>query len=389
MWIPSLEQAGSVGGSGRNERAEHSGTSLLRGTSAQSDSVFQPHVVSGVCWALPPGRNDRAGVMTMRSHHGRCITGTALSGREANEGSRHGTGDNLMQAAEQDLLRLFPEPAARRPLRGLYLDEALRPSGTRTRPFVYASFVASLDGRISQPDPETRTRKPPAAITNPRDWRLFQELAASADVLVTSGRYIRDLAAGGAQAGLPVSRASEFEDLLAWRKERRLAPQPAVVIVSGSLDLPIPATLLDCGRAVYVATGRAAEPARIDALIQRGVRVLEAGRGARVQGRALIKALAHEGFGNIDMVAGSGILNTLIADHAFDRLYLTQASRILGGVLFDTLIKGGPLDPPADFELHALHYDAPTDAAAGQLFAAFDYRRSGASRRARESSTTS
>lgn len=292
-----------------------------------------------------------------------------------------------MQVGEHDVLRLFPEPAVRGPLRGLYLDEALRPSGTRTRPFVYASFVASLDGRISQPDPETRTRKPPAAITNPRDWRLFQELAASADVLVTSGRYIRDLAAGGAQAGLPVSREPEFADLLAWRKDRGLAHQPAVVIVSGSLDLPIPAALLDSGRAVYVATGRAAEPERIDALTRRGVRILKAGRGARVQGRALIKALAHEGFGNIDMVAGSGILNTLIADHAFDRLYLTQANRILGGVLFDTLIRGGPLDPPADFELRSLYYDGPTDGAAGQLFAAFDYRRSSGSRRVRPSST--
>lgn len=282
-----------------------------------------------------------------------------------------------MQRAKPELLRLFPEPAVQKPLPGLYLEEPLRPAGTRARPFVYASFVASLDGRISQPDPSTRTRKPPPSITNPRDWRLFQELAASADVLVTSGRYIRDLAAGGAQAGLPVSREPGFADLLDWRKDRGLVPQPAVAIVSGSLDLPIPQELLDSGRVVYVATGHSADPSQVAALTRRGVRVLKAGRGTRVEGRALVKALAHEGFGNIDMVAGSGILNTLLADHAFDRLYLTQASRILGGVLFDTLIKGGPLDPPADFELRSLYYDAPTDGAAGQLFAVYDYQQPG------------
>ena len=275
--------------------------------------------------------------------------------------------------SQEQILRLFPGPVAPMPLRGLYLDEPLRPAGTPARPFVYASFIASLDGRISLPDPETKVRKPPRAITNPRDWRLVQELAASADVLVTSGRYIRDLAAGVAQDSLPVSGKPEVADLLEWRRARGLAPQPAVTIVTDTLDLPIPKALLHAGRPIYVATGAAADASQVKTLTAQGVRVLKLGGGTRVEGRALIAALTQEGFGNIDMTAGAELLNTLLVDNAFDRLYLTQACRILGGLSFDTLLKGQQLDPPADFKLRSLCYDAKDGSAVEQLFVAFDY----------------
>ncbi|HKT32959.1 MAG TPA: dihydrofolate reductase family protein [Gammaproteobacteria bacterium] len=276
------------------------------------------------------------------------------------------------KSSQEQILRLFPGPAGPVPLHSLYLDESLRPAGTPARPFVYASFIASLDGRISLPDPETQTRKVPRAIANPRDWRLFQELAASADVLVTSGRYIRDLAAGVAQDALPVSSKPEFADLLAWRRAHGLAPQPAVAIVTNSLDVPIPETLLRSSRKIYIATGATADVSRVRTLTDQGVRVLKAGSGTRVEGRALVAALAQEGFGNIDMVAGAVLLDTLLADGAFDRLYLTQACRILGGTSYETLYEGKQLDPPADFRLRSLYHDAGDAGAIEQLFTVFD-----------------
>ena len=270
------------------------------------------------------------------------------------------------------VLRLFPEPVGSVELHGLYLDEPLRPAGTPAQPFVYANFIASIDGRISLPDPKTNRLKPPGAITNPRDWRLFQELTASADVLVTSGRYIRDLAAGDAQDSLPVSGKPEFADLLAWREQRGLTPQPAVAIVTSSLDLPIPKELLQSGRPVYVATGSAADPSHVKKLSAQGVRVLTAGAGTHVKGRALIDALSNEGFGNINMIGGAVLLNMLLADKALDRLYLTTACRILGGTSFDTLFKGDQLHPAADFTLRSLCYDMKHGDSIEQLFAAFD-----------------
>ena len=279
---------------------------------------------------------------------------------------------------QEPVLRLFPGPGTPAPLRGLYLEESLRPSGTPARPFVYASFIASLDGRISLPDPETKTRKVPHAIANPRDWRLFQELAASADVLVTSGRFIRDLAAGVAQDNLPVSDKPDFADLLEWRRACGLAPQPAVAIVTSSLDLPIPEALLHSGRRIYIATGAAADTTRIEALTTQGVSVLKAGTASQVEGRALIAALAQEGFGNIDMTAGSVLLHALLTAGVLDRLYLTQACRILGGRSFETLYSGDELDPPADFKLNSLYYDSGEGGDIEQLFSVFDYRTSSA-----------
>lgn len=275
-----------------------------------------------------------------------------------------------MRDGVNQVLRLYPAPAATVPLHGLYLQDSLRPRGTPARPCVYASFIASLDGRISLPRPDTGTRAPPPAITNPRDWRLFQELAASADAVVTSGRYLRDLAAGTAQDALPVSGKPEFADLLAWRAARGLAPQPAVVILTRRLDVPIPDALLASGRAVYLATGVLPDRAQAARLAAAGVRVLAVGDATGVDGGRLVAALAGEGFGTIDMTAGGVLLHTLLAAGRLDRLYLTQACRLLGGGDFDTLLKGPELVPPPALRLRALHYDAASAGGVEQLFLA-------------------
>lgn len=272
-------------------------------------------------------------------------------------------------ALRAPVARLYPTPAADVPLPGLYLGDALRPAGTPAHPCVYASFVASLGGRVSLPAAGTATRAPPSAITNARDWRLFQELAAAADVLVTSGRHLRDLAAGHARSDVPVSADPAFADLRAWREARGLPSQPALAIVTGRPDVPIPAAVLASGRPVYVAT---TAPGKISAaLAARGVKVLVCG-DARVDGQRLVGALANEGFGNIDMTAGGALLHTLLAARALDRLYLTRSLRLLGSDAFDTLLKGPRLTPPADFTLRALFLDAAGNDHHGQVFGVFD-----------------
>lgn len=277
-------------------------------------------------------------------------------------------------SSSEKVMQLFPRPGGPVALRGLYLEEFFRPRGTPDKPFVYANFITSLDGRISLPDPQTKTLKVPQEIANPRDWRLFQELTASADVLVTTGRYIRDLASGTAQNRLPVSSNPKFADLLEWRRANNLTPQPAVAIVSNTLNLPIPDALLKSDRSIYVITGAATDASHIEALLSQGVHLLRAGKGNRVEGLALIEELSNEGFGNIDMIAGSVLLRTLLADGALDRLYLTQACRLLGGSSFDTLLKGQQLAPPGDFKLRSLFYDAGGDNNIEQLFTSFDHR---------------
>ena len=74
------------------------------------------------------------------------------------------------------------------------------------------------------------------------------------------------------------------------------------------------------------------------------------------------------------MISGGEVLHALLADNVLDRLYLTLACRMLGGLAFNTLLAGSVLEPAARFQLKALHYDAQAGAEAGveQLFAIFD-----------------
>lgn len=274
----------------------------------------------------------------------------------------------------EQVLRLFPTPAEHVPLQGLYLREPFAPPSGASRCFVYTNFIASLDGRVALPDPATQRSSVPRALANARDWRLFQELAACADALVLSGRYVRDLPNGVSERSFPISAKPAYADLREWRRAHGLAPQPAVVIVTASLDLPPLGRLAEAGRAVYVATGRAADARKVARVESQGVNVLRVGEGTRVEGGRLIEALAQRQLWKVAMISGGEVLHALLADNVLDRLYLTLACRMLGGLAFNTLLAGSVLEPAARFQLKALHYDAQAGAEAGveQLFAIFD-----------------
>jgi riboflavin biosynthesis pyrimidine reductase len=294
-----------------------------------------------------------------------------------------GASHNLEGAREgkRTLLRLFPQPGEHVELRGLYLDERFAPPQRSTRTFVYTNFISSLDGRVALPDPRTLRHSVPRAIANPRDWRLFQELAACADALVVSGQYVRGRRGVVTSQSFPVSTTPDYADLHEWRAARGLAPQPAIVIVTASVELPPLDALAASGRSVFVATGSAANVRNLASVEAQGARMLFAGRGARVEGGRLVEALALEGHRNIAMISGGHVLATLVADGVLDRLYLTLACGLLGGLSFDTLLTGPTLAPAARFALAALHYEAGAgaDGASGgsdadfeQLFAVFD-----------------
>ena len=120
----------------------------------------------------------------------------------------------------QTVIPLYPEAGEKRPLTNLYLDHNIRQeSQTAGRAFVYANFVISLDGRIAIPHPTRSGLTVPKAIANERDWRLFQELAAQADLIISSGRYLRDWADGRAQEILQTDDP-RFADLRQWRQDQ-------------------------------------------------------------------------------------------------------------------------------------------------------------------------
>ncbi len=122
------------------------------------------------------------------------------------------------------ILQLYPAPAQDRPLAGTYLAHQLRQYSRKTgQAFVYGNFVTSLDGRIAIPHPTRPGLMVPKNTANDRDWRLYQELAAQADLIISSGRYLRDWADGRAQEILRVDDP-EFADLKAWRLDQGLPP---------------------------------------------------------------------------------------------------------------------------------------------------------------------
>ncbi len=269
------------------------------------------------------------------------------------------------------VIQLYPLPSAERPLTNLYLAHNLRQYCLTTRlPFVYANFIASLDGRIAIPHPNGGLTVP-KNIANERDWRLFQELAAQADLIISSGRYLRDWADGRAQEILQTDDP-RFADLRDWRQEQGLAPQPDIAIISGSLDFPIPDVLTANGRKVVVFTTANPDPARVREIEAQAGQLYVAGDEASVDGAQLVAQMGALGYRAIYSAAGPKILHLLLRSNVLDRLYLTHANRLLGGHPFASILEGELLETAVDMTLHTLYYDPQALNGLGQLLTAYN-----------------
>lgn len=277
---------------------------------------------------------------------------------------------------DSPLLRLYPQPAEEAPLRGLYLAHDLRRQLAERpdRPYVYTNYVMSLDGRIAVAQPGRADLVLPKTIANERDWRLFQELAVQADVILTSGRYLRQYAEGRGQEILQVYNDPRFADLRDWRLARGLPPYPAFAVVSASLQFPIPPALVQEGRPVIVATTEEADPARVEALRAQLGTVVIAGQ-RRVEGRPLVEQLVRLGYRLIYNATGPQVMHLLLADDMLDRVYLTVVSRLVGGDPFAPLVQGPLLSPAVGLRLHSLYWDAYALEGDGQLFLCYDRER--------------
>ncbi len=272
----------------------------------------------------------------------------------------------------ETIWQLYPMPAQEVDLNGLYLGHDLRRIGEeRERPFVYTNYVTSIDGRIAIPRPGGKGMMVPKDTSNDRDWRLFQELAVQADVIISSGRYLRDYAEGKAQEILRIYDEPRFEDLQRWRTERGLSAYPDLAVVSGSLDFPIPPFLTQSGRRVIVITNGAADASRRRKLEDEAGQVIVAG-DQDVAGRQAIDALGNLGYRTIYMATGPRVHHLLLADDMLDRLYLTVAHRLLGGQPFSSLVEGELLSPAVDMHLNAVYFDPHALGGLGQQFICYE-----------------
>ncbi len=276
------------------------------------------------------------------------------------------------------IIQLYPSPAIehknepqfytegtdKRPLHALYLNHNIRRHAVHC-PFVYANFVSSVDGRIAIPHPAEAGLTVPKEIANARDWRLFQELAAQADLMISSGRYLREWADGRGQEILQ-SDDPRFADLRQWRMERGLKPQPDIAIISQSLNFPIPSILTEGGRKLLIITSANADKKRMEEMAKAG-HLLIAGDES-VDGIEMVKQMADLGYHAIYSAAGPKILALLLESGVLNRLYITQVPKLLGGRPFASIVEGRSFSKAVTLSLYALYFDQGGD---GQLFASY------------------
>ena len=274
---------------------------------------------------------------------------------------------------QNPLLRLYPQPGENCAVKGLYLAHQVQKLGTTELPFVYANFLSSLDGRIALEDTSQNKTFIPKHLTTASDFRLFSELHAQADCLITHGGYLRALAEGRLGNILQV----RDEDLAGWRRNNNLSAQPAVVIASASLNFPMHNSLAEHGQTVYIATGRNADPDRICYWQDLGYPVLVSGEDRMVHGAPLIHQLHGLGYKSIYLIAGPQMLDTVIREKQLSRLYLTITHQLIGGTDFHTLLTGSMLGTEGSLKLISMHYDPCSPPGSGQFFMQFGLEKPG------------
>jgi riboflavin biosynthesis pyrimidine reductase len=232
------------------------------------------------------------------------------------------------------------EPEERRvPLEGMYLSHGLQElAKSLDRPIVVANYVTDLNDVIAIEG----VRGSPEELKNPADWRLFQELTAQADVLITGASYMNDFVEKGESVQNVLTqfdKESPFEDLGIWRETHGLKRNPDLVIVSRSLSFSLPEAIFQSGRrALIFTTSRMRESENAKELEIAGATVIAAGYEG-VDGAAMIERLDQEGYKVIKMITGPRVLRILmdaqftsqdgerLRKGALDRLYITRVDR--------------------------------------------------------------
>ncbi len=271
----------------------------------------------------------------------------------------------------QTVSRLYPPPHELLPLHGLYLGLHLHELGSPEHPFVYANFLSSLDGRIALEELNGDSYLP-KSLTTPADFRLFLELQAQADCLITHGGYLRSLSAGKLGNILHIGQREESTDLLQWRVEHGLNPQPVIVVASASLDFPLPDSIREHSQTCLIATGENADPAKVGQWRDIGYEVIFAGKDRQVEGGPLVDILAKRGLRSHYLIAGPDMLDTLLRDGKLSRLFQTITHQLMGGQGFRTLSPGPEYGPLGHLKLRSLYYDPSSPYDTGQWFAQFD-----------------
>ena len=231
-------------------------------------------------------------------------------------------------------------------LEGMYLNHNLQELAKKLgRPVVIATYITDLNDVIAVKD----VHGAPEKLKNPSDWRLFQELIAQADVIITGTSYMSEFAGKG-ESGQNVltqfDKGGTFEGLGDWRVKNSLKRNPDLAVVSRSLDFEIPEGIITKGREIFVfTTYNMANSDKAQKLKDAGATVMGAGDEG-VDGTVMVNRLGQEGYKVIKLTTGPRILKILMDAKVLDRLYITRVNRTITDDLANavTVLKGKRVD---------------------------------------------
>ncbi len=269
------------------------------------------------------------------------------------------------------LLQLYPQSSETIELKNLYLYKHGWYSSNSEQATVVANFLSSLDGRIAISSSNIQAAELPKSLTSDEDFRLFLELHAQADCLITHGGYMRALAEKKLGNILQLPDERDCEDLYNWRTLQGLSPHPALVIASASLDFPMHPSLKENTQQVYIATGQNADENKIKQWQEEGFEVLITGESSLVEGKPLIDALIRKNYKHFYLIAGPKMLHTMVEDQQLSKIYLSTSHQLLGSEIFRTIIDGSILNTPR-LQLKSLFYDDSSENAHGQFFSSYE-----------------
>jgi riboflavin biosynthesis pyrimidine reductase len=215
--------------------------------------------------------------------------------------------------------RIYPSPEEEVDLEAAYAP----PAGRHVR----ANFVASVDGAASLEGAS-------GGLSGPDDKRLFSLLRSLSDAILVGAETVRRERYG------PVRIAPESQER---RAQRGMEPVPAMVVVSGSLDVdPSSPLFSQAARPPIVVTGRRAPAGRLRRLSE-VAEVIQAGE-QHADLRAALDALAARGLERVLAEGGPSVLGQLLAGGNLDELCLT-VSPLLAGAGPGRIVAGARFAP--------------------------------------------
>ncbi|MBT5098119.1 dihydrofolate reductase family protein [Gammaproteobacteria bacterium] len=272
----------------------------------------------------------------------------------------------------EKITRLFPPTGEAQSVQGLYLRPGRIAGEEGAIPLVYANFLSSLDGRIALAGGDDEQYQLPQRLKSSLDFRLFLELYAHADCIITHGGYMRSLQENRLGNILQLPEHAETEYLHRWRTEQGLKPAPDVMIISGSLDFPWHDSLDQHGQKVHLATAAEVAPERIDYWREKGMEPLRCGQERLVDVEPLMSFLQQQGYRSVYLVAGPELLHDLLRHNYVQRYFTTISHQLLAGSDFKTVLSGAELGDQGALDLRGLFYMPPSEAEVGQWFAEFE-----------------